>query len=236
MKKIISMAVVASLLAANTAFAVDFADIRGHWAEDDINALVERGVVDGITDTEFDPDGEVTRAQYLKMIMEATGTETAPYRDGECLEASAGDWYAPYLQRALDCGLIPEEMIAGFRRDVQYELDENGKATSSRAVYYGAFNGSLPITREEMAVLTQYFYQYTRTVLTNEPTDTSDVKDFNDRSVISLWAANSVKLAVANGFIEGMDNNIFSPKSSTTRAQAAAVILRVINKQEGSDR
>ncbi|MGN1116349.1 MAG: S-layer homology domain-containing protein [Candidatus Ornithomonoglobus sp.] len=230
MKKTVITALTAAMLMTSTALAADFSDTKGHWAEEAISTLAEKGIVDGITDTEFNPDGEVTRAQYLKMIMEATGMETAPYRAGECLEAAANDWYAPYLQKALDCGLIPEAMIAGFKQNVEYEVDENGKATSSKAVYSGAFNGGLPISREEMAALTQYFYQYTRTVKTTEKNDISEIKDFNDQLSISEWAENSVKLAVANGFIEGMDNNIFSPKSSTTRAQAATVILRVINK------
>ncbi|MGN0163378.1 MAG: S-layer homology domain-containing protein [Candidatus Ornithomonoglobus sp.] len=230
MKKIITTVLTAAMLTASTVFAADFSDTKGHWAEEAISALAEKGIVDGITDTEFNPDGEVTRAQYLKMIMEATGMETAPYRAGECLEATEKDWYAPYLQRALDCGLIPEAMIAGFKQNVEYEVDENGKATTSKVVYSGAFNGGLPISREEMAALTQYFYQYTRTVKTNVKNDISETEDFNDQLSISEWAENSVRLAVANGFIEGMDNNIFSPKSSTTRAQAATVILRVINK------
>ncbi|MDD6763696.1 MAG: S-layer homology domain-containing protein [Clostridiales bacterium] len=229
MKKTLISILAATMLITNTAFAADFTDTKGHWAEEAINTLAEKGIVNGVIDTEFNPDGEVTRAQYLKMIMEATGMKTAQYRAGECLEATADDWYAPYLQRALDCGLIPKEMIAGFKQKVEYEVDEDGKAISSRVVYSGAFNGVLPISREEMAVLTQYFYQYTRTVKTTEKNDVSGIKDFTDQLSISEWAENSVKLAVANGFIEGMENNIFSPKSSTTRAQAATVILRVIN-------
>ena len=54
----------------------------------------------------------------------------------------------------------------------------------------------------------------------------------NSRADIGDWAKASVKLAVANGFIEGMENNCFNPKSAATRAQAATIILRVSNKQE----
>jgi hypothetical protein len=230
MKKVIVSILAAAMLTTSNVLAISFDDTRGHWAEQTINTLAERGVVNGFTDTEFVPDGEVTRAQYLKMIMEATGVEATEYREGECLEAVASDWYAPYLQKALDIGLIPESMIAGFKQNVEYEVDEEGKATYSKVTYSGAFNGNLPISREEMAVLTEYFYQYTRTVLTNDKTDISSVADFADSESISSWAQNSVKLAVANGFIEGMDDNTFSPKTSATRAQAATVILRVLNK------
>lgn len=231
MKKLIITMLAAALLLTSSAMAVDFEDTKGHWAESAINTLVERGVVNGITDTTYNPDGNVTRAQYLKMIMEATGVATTPCREGECLEVKSSDWYAPYLQKALDSGLIPHAMIAGFRENVIYTVDGNGTATSSKVIYSGAFNGDLPITREEMAVLTQYFYQYSRTVLTNTATDTSAAKTFLDQENISDWAKTSVTLATANGFIDGMDDNTFRPADSATRAQAAAIILRVMDKE-----
>ncbi len=230
MKKMITAALASVMLVTGSAMAVDFEDTRGHWAESAIRTLADRGVINGITDTTYAPDGNVTRAQYLKMIMEATGVQTTPYREGECLELRGGEWFAPYLQKALDIGLIPHAMIAGFRESVEYTVDENGTATASRAVYSGAFNGDLPISREEMAVLTQYFYQYTRTVKTNSAADIDSAIKFLDGENISDWAETSVKLATVNGFIDGMDDNTFRPADSATRAQAATIILRVMNK------
>lgn len=230
MKKAITIVIAAVLLSTSSAFAADFRDIKGHWAERTINTLADRGIVDGFTNTEFAPEAEVTRAQYLKMIMEAAGVETTVCRDGECLEAKKSDWYSAYLQSALDKGLIPQTMITGYKHNVEYTVDENGTATKSRVIHTGAFNGNLPITREEMAALTMYFWQYTRTVLTNDNIDISEVKDFADQSSISDWAEQSVKLAAAAGFINGTDNNAFAPQDYTTRAQAATVIERVLNK------
>lgn len=229
MKKLISAVLMITMTAAS-AYAVNFTDTHGHWAEGTINSLAAKGVVNGVTADTFAPDGVVTRAQYLKMIMEATGLETVSYREGECLEVRSTEWYAPYLQSALDSGIIPHAMIAGFRERVDYEVDEEGKATASKAVYSGAFNGDLPITREEMAALTEFCWQYTRTVKTNTETDTSDMKEFTDQSDISAWAETSVRLAAANGFIEGMGDGSFLPADNATRAQAATIILRVINK------
>lgn len=227
MKRVVMIIIAAMMITPHT-FAAVFSDTAGHWAEGTIDTLSYMGIVNGMTDTEFDPDGAVTRAQYLKMIMEATGVKTAEYRPGECLEAKSADWYAPYLQGALDSGLIPHSMITGFKESVDYLVDEYGKATESRVVYAGAFNGDLPISREEMAVLTEYCYQYTRTVLTNKSVNNISTKPFTDQGIISSWAENSVILAAAHGFIEGMDDGSFRPGDSATRAQAATIILRVI--------
>ena len=231
MKRIFALTLISASLLSVTAAAAEFSDIRGHWAEASINSLAERNIVNGVTDTEFMPDGVVTRAQYLKMIMEATGIKTVEYRYEECLDATASDWYAPYLQAALDAGLVPSNMITGYSADVTYEVDDTGKATSSKVIYHGAFNGNLPITREEMAVLTQYCYQYTRTVLTDDrqEVDVNIANSFSDGDDISDWAKASVSQAVNNRFIEGMDDGTFKPKETATRAQAATIILRVLN-------
>ncbi len=230
-KRILAIMLTGVMLTTSTAMAkAPFSDISGHWAEGYITKLAEKGVVDGVTDTKFVPNGQVTRAQYLKMIMEATGMKTATPRSGECLDAGVKEWYAPYLQSALDNGLIPSAMITGYKENVQYTVDENGVATDSKVVYQGAFGGNTPITREEMAVLTQYIYQYTRTILTNKKEDVSKVKVFADTAEISDWAIVSINHAVAHGFMDGMDNNMFNPKDTATRAQAATVISRVLDK------
>ncbi len=230
-KKLLAIIMAGVIMTTSTVLAKSqFTDIWGHWAESYITKLVNEGVVDGVTDTKFVPNGQVTRVQYLKMIMEATGLETVTPRSSECLDAGVGEWYAPYLQSALDNGLIPSAMITGYKESVQYTVDDNGHAIESKVVYEGAFNGNTPITREEMAVLTQYIYQFTRTILTNDKKDIVKVKGFADGSEISDWAIISVNHAVANGFMDGMDNNMFNPKDTATRAQAATVISRVLEK------
>lgn len=229
MKKIIGIIISMAVICSSAVNVFAFSDISNHWARESIEALTSAGVVNGVSQDRFAPDETVTRAQYLKMIMTATGINTVTPRIGECLELDGYEWYAPYLQKALDAGLIPDEMIASCKKNVVYDVDENGNAVSSKVVYTGAFNGGLPITREEMAVFTQYCYQYSRTILTNKETNLSKIKDFADKQSISSWALVSVRQAVANGFITGMENNLFMPAENATRAQAATIIYRVIN-------
>ncbi|MCD8391314.1 MAG: S-layer homology domain-containing protein [Firmicutes bacterium] len=207
------------------ALAASFTDISGHWAEDTIIALADGGVVNGVTETEFQPDEKVTRAEFLKMVMNAVGIETVEYRYGECLEVKSDDWFAPYVQSALDKGIMPSNMITGYT--VEVVTDEDG---STRAVYGGAFNGILPITREEMAVMTQYMYQYTRNANTMKDMEGASEMPFTDVGDISGWAYETVKLAYAQGFIDGMDDGTFSPTATATRAQAAIIISRLMAK------
>jgi len=45
-----------------------FSDIKGHWAQNEIQALNELGIVQGVTATNFNPNGELTRQQAALML------------------------------------------------------------------------------------------------------------------------------------------------------------------------
>jgi len=226
LKKIISLLLVASFLGTSASAAL-FTDIRTHWASEYINTLTQKGIVNGVTQTKFAPEGTVTKSEYLKMIMNVVGIGTVPYRKGECLELGGGEWYCQYLQSALDKGLIPKEMVAGY--DVDVRTTSTGE---TKAVYYGSFNGGMPITRQEMAVLTQNMYQYQQNARTMQTNTEPKKLEFGDVASIDDWALSAVEIAVAQGFIFGMDSGNFEPNSTATRAQAAAIIFRVLGKVE----
>ncbi|MGM9936679.1 MAG: GDSL-type esterase/lipase family protein, partial [Candidatus Ornithomonoglobus sp.] len=96
---------------------VSFTDISGHWAEQTINDMQAAGYVTGVDSDKFEPDREVTRAEFLKMAMETVGIAGHAYREGECLDAANDDWYCYYLQGALDKDLIPEAMIKNCKKE-----------------------------------------------------------------------------------------------------------------------
>lgn len=228
-KKLAAAVLAAAVTTTSSAYAVSFTDIWGHWAEKIIISLADSGIINGITPTEFVPEGTVTRAEFLKMAMETSGIEPVDFREGECLDAVSGDWFCGYMQSALDKGLIPAEMIGGCVIRVVSETDEEGNVVS-KAVYTGAFGGNTPITREEMAVITQNTYQYSLNANTMRDMNTDFETEFTDIADISEWALQSVKLACAQGFIEGMDDGSFAPTATATRAQSAAIISRVMDK------
>ncbi len=84
-----------------------FVDIDGvkSWAGEAIEALAAEGVINGVDATHFDPDSNVTREQFAKMIVGAlglpTGSGVTTFAD-----VDASQWYAPYIAAAVDNGLI----------------------------------------------------------------------------------------------------------------------------------
>ena len=53
---------------------------------------------------------------------------------------------------------------------------------------------------------------------------------FEDTASISGWAKEFVEYAVANGLMNGRDNNRFEPLGNATRAEAATVLFRLLKK------
>ena len=81
-KKVVAAALILSSMTAVSASAAEFNDIKGHWAEDVINELADKDIIHGVSDTEFNPDGTVTRAEFLKMALGTVGIADVPYRSG----------------------------------------------------------------------------------------------------------------------------------------------------------
>ena len=78
-KKVVAAALILSSMTAVSASAAEFNDIKGHWAEDVINELADKDIIHGVSDTEFNPDGTVTRAEFLKMALGTVGIADVPY-------------------------------------------------------------------------------------------------------------------------------------------------------------
>ena len=49
----------------------NFSDIQNHWAEKDINALVEKEIIQGYPDGSFKPDTKISRAEMATMLTRA---------------------------------------------------------------------------------------------------------------------------------------------------------------------
>ncbi len=220
--------------------AADFKDIEGHWAENDIKTLQKSGCVDGVSDTAFEPDSKVTRAEFLKMAMEACNIPGHAYREEECIGASKDDWYRFYLQSALDKGLIPVGM--GMTRKSVYtkvlaEASEDKPEVTEDIYKYepgsasgDPFSGNKEITREEMAAIAMSCVSYM--MKQNEDIvfkTRSDDSVFSDADQISEIYRNAVDAAYSYGIINGSAGS-FAPKSTLTRAEAATVVTNIINE------
>lgn len=106
--------------ASNTAAAQGgLSDISGHWAEATIQNLVNQGVINGYEDGTFRPEDSVTKGEYIKLLMSATGyevsTEFAQFSDVN------SSWAKGYVTRALELGIC-DNVNSG---DTVFGVDES---------------------------------------------------------------------------------------------------------------
>lgn len=208
-----------------------YEDTDGHWAENAIKEYSSRYILNGRSKTEFAPEADVTRAEFLKMAMEQAGISGHAYREGECLGVKEDDWYRFYVQSAADKGLIPKEMVSGCTEittetKVLAEATEEAEAVTADVCVYGSdgaveFDGNKPITRAEAAAVL-YNVMNCKGMIT----DGSGV-EYTDSSDIPEWTAERVEALSAMGVLEGYDEGDFRPDNTLTRAEAVAAVSRI---------
>lgn len=177
---------------------VAFTDLAGaDWALAAIEGLAAREAINGVGHASFHPEGDVTRAEFIAMLM-----RTFDLADAKAV-ATFGDvernaWYYSAVASAQQLGIV------------------NGKDDGSFGVYD-------KISRQDMAVM---IYRAAK-ALNAELVQSAETVPFADRAEISDYASEAVTAIRQSGIINGMSESIFAPKASSTRAQAAAVIYRL---------
>lgn len=85
-----------------------FYDLSGHWAHTDIMSLYNKGLVNGRGDGVFAPDDNITRAEFLTLVIRALGIGDGLY-EGNFEDVVEIDWFAKNVGAALNLGLISDD-------------------------------------------------------------------------------------------------------------------------------
>lgn len=75
------------------------------WANEAINALAGKGIINGKADGIFSPNDNVTREEFVKMAVLAFGIEETDVPCG-LTDVDSNMWYAPYINAAYADGII----------------------------------------------------------------------------------------------------------------------------------
>lgn len=107
---VLAVVMIAGAVTVVGAANVTFTDVSGHWAwtGGQIPYLVDKGVLNGYQQPNgtylFKPNGEITRAEFIKILDETfglTATASIDFKD-----VTTGDWYYPYFAKAAAQGYI----------------------------------------------------------------------------------------------------------------------------------
>lgn len=172
-----------------------FTDVpNNHWAAQYINAMVNKGILNGKTANVFAPNDPITRAEFAAILSRMSGEEL-PVGNSIFGDVSANAWYAENVAWAVNAGIT------------------NGVSEKN-------FAPNDKITRQEMVVMIMRYTEHMNKTLKlqNEPIV------FADNAKIAVYAKDAVNALQQAGVIGGKGNNIFAPADNATRAEAAKML------------
>lgn len=197
-------AVVISLLVSSVVCyaATSFTDIKTtNWAYSYVNKLVEKGGIKGYPDGSFKSNNTITNAEFIKIVIGCTIQKDIAKTDKH--------WASGYMQTALDKSILADGMLTREQWDK-------------------------PITREFAAYIVtraaERIYEEDMFSSNNNEMNENVIKQIKDYNDIGGFFKDYVVAAYDKYLITGYPDGTFGGQKTITRAEASAIILRLIDK------
>ena len=175
-----------------------FSDLSSvKWAEDAINVLSDKNIINGRGNGIFAPNDKVLREELVKM---AVLLFDAYDENAECgfSDVNKSDWFAPYVASAIKLGAV------------------NGISET-------LFGSGESITREQLFAIV---YRFAAKCGIDFSADSVYIP-FDDDGDVSEYAREAVSKLASFGIISGDENNFVNPGASCTRAEAAKILYNI---------
>ena len=180
-----------------------FADIQGHVNQAAIEALAERSIIMGKSETSFEPDATMTRAEFAAIVTRSLGLPAAGRNVFQDVPAHA--WYAAPVAAA-----YYYEIVRGTSPDT---FNPNGTITRQEAVVMvvrAARLAGLDTGRTEIEIR-----------------DT--LAQFGDYRTAASWAQESLAFCYSEGILDDLEFEI-KPGEPVERAEIAEMLYRMLEK------
>ncbi|WP_261808005.1 S-layer homology domain-containing protein [Paenibacillus sp. N3.4] len=184
-----------------------FTDVAQHWAKDAVNDMGSRMVISGIGNDMFNPDQDITRAEFAAIMVRGLGLKL---EDGSSsfADVKTTDWFNSAIKTAYGY-----QLISGFEDGSFRPMDkitrEQAMTIIAKAMKITALKASLPA--KAAAEL---------------------LNPFTDASHASEWAKNSLADCLQAGIVTGRSSTQLAPKAYISRAEVAAIVQRLLQKSK----
>ena len=168
------------------------------WYSEAVNYVVSKGLMIGTSNTEFKPESKLTCAMLVTVLYRMAGSPEAA-EAAPFTDLEENAWYTDAIAWAYANGIAKGMTEETFAPDKE-------------------------ITREQMVT---FLYRYAK-YAGIEIVAYTDYSKFEDAESVSGYAAVAMSWAVAEDIVEGISNNLLAPQGTATRAQVAAVIMRLV--------
>ena len=225
---LLAVALLVSLFSV-TAFAADYKDTTGHWAEAAIDRWSEAGVVKGNGNGAFNPNGNMTRAEaaqtFVNLLKLDGKADLSAYTD-----VPADAWYANALAACVDGGIM----------NGTSDTTMNPNGTITREMFFVMFGRALGLPEEttlkvsfaDSGSISNWAKGYVYALVNNgyvagtSATNLSPLNAINRASVMSLLDQTIVSYVVNDGTTNVTEKGVVLvlADNATITGSAAATI------------
>ncbi len=184
---------------------IEFKDVTKHWAKEAVNDMGSRMIIGGVGNDMFDPDRDITRAEFAAIIVRALGLKPGT---GSNLYTDVSDiaWYCDYVKTATEY-----KIISGYGNNKFGPIDK--------------------ITREQAMTMIARAMNITGLKVEFETGEVDKLlAGFEDVDKSASYAKNSISACIKTGIISGKNGNLIAPKDNITRAEVAIIVQRLLQK------
>lgn len=184
---------------------MEFSDVAGHWARELVTDMGKRLVIGGVGEGLFAPDRDISRAEFAAIMVRALGLkpETADNPFNDVPETA---WYGDCIKAAYQYGIVSGDK-GGWYRPMDTITREQAMTIIARSMKLVGLDVQ-PGNDETEKILSQ----------------------FRDKNDISAYAKTGIAACIKAGIVSGRDAGFIAPRDSITRAEAATIIQRLLQK------
>ncbi|MCI7181851.1 MAG: S-layer homology domain-containing protein [Schaedlerella sp.] len=194
-----------SCLAVNAKDAYDYNDVKpGTWYYGYISDVSTKGLMTGMNETTFNPNGTLVRAQFATILYRMAGTPYTEYTY-KFPDIPNGEFYSMPVTWANNHAIV------------------TGYANT------GLFGPNDFITREQLATMLHRYWLFSGF----DTGVKANLSNYPDASKVSAFAKDAMGWAVGHGLIQG-DNGYLNPQGIVNRAVCATMIARFTGYSEPS--
>jgi len=205
MKKSISLILTVVLLLASFSMTATFANspkkfqdvTENYWGKPFIDYLSSTGIITGYPDGSFKPSASVKVNEFITMTIKALGYN---------LESKSTDWAKPYIDKAIELGVIENREFNSY---------------------------TVNITREQMVSVAANALALTEVRIGNQ-LDLYLRNDIKDYHLIDNYYKQNVFEVYKWGLVSGFPDGTFKPKNTATRAEACVVLNKMMKPETRS--
>ncbi|ANX13773.1 hypothetical protein ABE41_017320 [Fictibacillus arsenicus] len=179
-------------------FKYSSVDLNGHWAENDMNDMIQANIMKGVRGSDTllyaMPNKSITRAEFTALIVRALELKTD--QQGKSFTDTTKHWAKNDINTASALGIVSGKSDTEFKPD-------------------------LKITRAEIAAILARAFDPTVTFENGTPKEFEDLKP-------GYWAYNDVRKVSGVNIIKGITATTVAPDKLASRAEATAMLKRAL--------